>query len=93
MDREGKTNLHKEYLDRLHELYITKNSDYGDSVHQTYSKYGMTSFLVRVEDKLNRVHSLISKGSQEVLDEKLEDTLLDAANYLILAVIELRYKD
>ena len=82
MDREGKTNLHKEYLDRLHELYIAKNS-----------KYGMTSFLVRVEDKLNRVHSLISKGSQEVLDEKLEDTLLDAANYLILAAIELRYKD
>lgn len=93
MSNEEKINLHKEYLDRLHKLYKSKNSDYGDSVHQTYLKYGITSFLVRVEDKINRVKSLTSKNTQEVLDEKLEDTLLDAANYLILAAIELRCKD
>lgn len=93
MSNEEKINLHKEYLDRLHNLYKSKNSDYGDSVHQTYLKYGITSFLVRVEDKINRVKSLTSKNTQEVLDEKLEDTLLDAANYLILAAIELRCKD
>lgn len=89
MSNEEKIALHKKYLDDLHELYKTKNFDYGDSVHQTYMRYGMTSFLVRVEDKINRVNSLITKGTQKVNNEKLQDTLLDAANYLILAAIEL----
>lgn len=86
---EQKNKKHKELLDKLHELYLTKNSDYGDSVHQTFKKYGMTSYLVRVEDKLNRVHTLTERGFQAVNDEKVLDSLLDAANYLILAAIEL----
>ena len=52
-------------------------------------KYGLTSFLVRLEDKLNRARTL-SKQEAKVKDEKIEDTLLDMANYAILAVLELR---
>ena len=81
--------LHQELLDYIHNLYMTKNKDYGSSVHDTYSKYGFTSFLVRLEDKLNRAR-VISQQEPTVLDEKLEDTLLDLANYAILAVMELR---
>ena len=83
--------LHKEMLDSMHNLYITKNHDYGNSVHDTYEKYGLTSFLVRIEDKLNRVSTLTKKSSteQQVKDEKIEDTLLDLANYSIMALIEL----
>lgn len=84
--------LHQEILDYLHGLYVAKNADYGNSVHDTYKKYGLTSFLVRMEDKLNRVRSLNQKGEAAVKDEKIEDTLLDLANYAILAVIELRQK-
>lgn len=89
---EKKIQKHKELIDGLHELYVTKNSDYGDSVHDTYKKYGLTSFLVRLEDKLNRARTLSRKGTwdRKVLDEKIEDTLLDMANYAILAVIELQ---
>lgn len=89
---EKKFQKHKELIDSLHELYVTKNSDYGDSVHDTYEKYGLTSFLVRLEDKLNRARTLSRKGTwdRKVLDEKIEDTLLDMANYAILAVIELQ---
>lgn len=87
---EKNIQLHKELIDYLHNLYITKNNDYGNSVHDTYEKYGLTSFLVRLEDKLNRARSLHLKKEQLVNDEKLEDTLLDLANYAILAVIELR---
>lgn len=83
-----KIERHKELLDNLHTLYVTKNHDYGDSVHDTYMKYGITSFLVRLEDKLNRART-ISKKEQLVKDEKLVDTLLDMANYAILAVLEL----
>lgn len=89
MNIEEKIEVHKELLDGLHNLYITKNRDYGDSVHDTYEKYGLVSFLVRLEDKLNRARTL-SKQDAVVVDEKIEDTLLDMANYAILAVIELK---
>ena len=84
--------LHKEMLDSMHNLYITKNHDYGNSVHDTYEKYGLISFLVRIEDKLNRARTL-SKNDAKVNDEKIEDTLMDMANYAILAVMELRGYD
>lgn len=89
---EDKIQKHQELLDYLHQMYIAKNHDYGDSVHDTYKKYGITSFLVRLEDKLNRARTISSK-SQMVEDEKLKDTLLDMANYAILAVLELEEKD
>lgn len=71
------------------ELYKNKNSDYGSSVNDTYQKYGMVSYLVRMEDKLNRARTLTQKQTQNVNDEKLRDTLIDLANYTILAVMEL----
>lgn len=87
-----KIEKHKELLDRLHELYIAKNHDYGDSVHDTYMKYGITSFLVRLEDKLNRARTISQKG-QLVEDERIKDTLLDLANYATLAVLELEWEE
>lgn len=84
-----KVERHREIVNGLNDLYARKNADYGDSVHDTFMKYGLTSFLVRLEDKLNRARTL-SKQSALVKDEKLEDTLLDMANYAILAVLELQ---
>lgn len=88
-DTNMNVELHQEILDYIHNLYITKNKDYGSSTHDTYTKYGFTSFLVRLEDKLNRAR-VISQNEANVSDEKLEDTLLDLANYAILAVMELK---
>lgn len=91
---QDKILLHSKIIEGLHELYVQKNHDYGDSVHDTYTKYGLVSFLVRMEDKLNRVRTLsksnIKESDIKVQDEKIEDTLLDLANYAILAVMELR---
>ena len=90
-----KVQLHSNVLECIHSLYVKKNHDYGDSVHDTYKKYGLVSFLVRMEDKLNRVRTLSLKKENEkiddakVTDEKIEDTLLDLANYSILAFMEL----
>lgn len=89
----NKIEKHKKLLDNLHNLYIVKNHDYGDSVHDTYKKYGLTSFLVRMEDKLNRVRTLNQNTDIQVPTEKIEDTLLDLANYAILAVIELQLEE
>ena len=88
-----KIQKHQELLNYLHNLYVTKNHDYGDSVHDTYEKYGLTSFLVRMEDKLNRVRTLNQKQDIQVPTEKIEDTLLDLANYAILAVLELKIEE
>lgn len=79
---------HKEICNYLNNLYAKKNHDYGDSVHDTFLKYGLTSFLVRMEDKLNRARTLSQKEAL-VNDEKIRDTLLDLANYAIISVIEL----
>lgn len=91
---ENKIELHQQILNNMHELYIKKNHDYGDSVHDTYEKYGLVSFLVRMEDKLNRVRTLskddVKITDVKVKDEKIEDTLLDLANYSILALMELK---
>lgn len=89
MDIKEKIQLHQELIDELHKLYVSKNSDYGDSVHETFKRYGLTAFLVRIEDKLNRARTLGLGKAQEVNDESLKDTLSDLANYALLAIIEL----
>ena len=93
VEQSYKIDLHKKILDNIHQMYIDKNHDYGDSVHDTFEKYGLVSFLVRMEDKLNRVRTLskdnVKITDAKVQDEKIEDTLLDLANYAILATMEL----
>ena len=78
-------------VNEMYEIYKAKNADYGDSVHDTFLKYGLLSFLVRMEDKISRLRSLTLKGKkgQRVKNESILDTLQDLANYAILAIIEL----
>lgn len=93
MTNQDKIQMHEEVCKYLHNLYIEKNHDYGDSVHDTFNKFGMDSFTVRMYDKLNRIYALTRPDtSNKVADEKIEDTLLDLANYAILAYIELKDK-
>lgn len=85
-----KVNYHAELCDKIHDLYKRKNNDYGDSVNDTFKKFGIDAFLVRLYDKINRVYSLTRDGAEsEVNDEKIEDTLLDLANYALIALVEL----
>ena len=92
MIMEEKFELHKRILDDMHELYVRKNIDYGDSTHETYMKFGPYAYLVRMQDKLNRIHNLTRNGADNayVTDESIHDSLLDLANYAILMSIELR---
>lgn len=84
--------LFKNITDTMLELYKNKNHDYGDSVHKTFEEFGLTAFLVRLSDKLNRVITL-NKKEAFVHNEKIQDTLIDMANYCILALIELEGKN
>lgn len=86
----NKVDKFKEIVDGMLDLYQRKQADYGDSAAKTFDEWGLVSFLVRMEDKMNRVINLTRKqGKAKVADEKIEDTLLDLANYSIMALIEL----
>ena len=90
-DNYNRVQKFEQITNEMFDLYKRKNADYGNSVAKTFDEYGLVSFLVRIEDKLNRVSTLAKKSSteQQVKDEKIEDTLLDLANYSIMALIEL----
>ena len=42
----------------------------------------------RINDKINRINSLITTNKQEVKDESLNDTIMDLANYAILWLVD-----
>ena len=89
MDRLG---IYQHIINNLEDTYKKKNSDYGNSVGDTYEKFGDISFLTRITDKYNRILSLADKGEcGEVKDEALEDTILDLANYCLLWLVEREY--
>ena len=54
-------------------------------------KFGPNAYLVRMQDKLNRIHHLASQGTGNgyVTDESICDSLMDLANYAILMLMEL----
>lgn len=80
---------HQEVLDEIHQLYLDKNEDYGDSVHKTFKELGLTSAVSRICDKTNRLVKFCQTGKLNVKEEKIRDTLIDLANYAILTVMEL----
>lgn len=75
------------------EIFKKKNADYGDSTTQTFKEFGLTSYAIRLNDKLNRIKSFCKNGELEVKDESCIDTLLDIANYCLLAVIDIKNKE
>ena len=91
MDR---LDIYQYILNNLEETYKAKNNDYGNSVADTYEKFGDLSFLVRITDKYNRLLTLCNPNNeQKVKDEKIDDTILDLANYCLLWLVEREYKE
>lgn len=91
MKIEQEIRMFKEYVDRMTSIFAEKRADYGPSTEETFRKFGPVSFLVRMHDKLNRLDTLFVKGDtgRKVKDESVRDTLMDLANYCIIALIEL----
>ena len=73
-------------------LYAEKNEKYDDAFSKTYTEYGPTVAIIRLEDKLNRVKSLVAAGLDGSNGESLVDTLMDMANYVNMFLIELGAK-
>ena len=92
-----KTSPFKEITNEMFNLYEIKNKNYGDSFSKQFQEYGLTSVCIRLEDKLNRLKSLnkqISEAKNGIVDinvddENIKDTLIDLANYSVLAIMEI----
>ena len=80
---------HEDICEELHNLYIAKNHDYGDSFHRTYLEEGLAASRIRISDKLERFKMLSRNGGQAVKTESMRDTLIDLANYAIMTVMEI----
>lgn len=85
-----KTSPFKEITNEMFNLYEIKNKNYGDSFSKQFQEYGLTSVCIRLEDKLNRLKSLNKQGKEaNTDDESIKDTLIDLANYSVLAIMEI----
>lgn len=79
-------------LDEMKELHAKKDKDYGSAFHKSFEEFGVTAGVVRLNDKMERVKSLVKNGKAEVKDESLLDSLKDAACYAVMLYVELKNK-
>lgn len=79
--------------DEVKTLLQQKNSAYGTSVNETFEDYGLMAYAIRIQDKVNRLRTLIKNPDISEDDEKVEDTLRDLAGYSILAIAQLKASD
>jgi len=91
-DDDIKTHIHKSLCDQLHAIYVAKNKDYGDSFSEIREEFP-NAVLVRLSDKFQRVKTLMLKGCGPEVDESIEDTLIDLANYALMEVVARRLEN
>lgn len=94
MNISTKTKEQRKYMQEIAiamlDQFEAKNVAYGDSFGRQFEKYGPISGLVRLSDKFSRVESLVLGAENNVSDERLEDTLIDAACYSLMFLYEYR---
>ena len=83
----SKLQIHHDLCEKLYTTYAAKNHDYGDSFSKVRNKFP-NAILIRLNDKLNRLETLMSGANAAVSDESIDDTLLDLANYALLELVD-----
>lgn len=92
--KENMQNAHDELL----QTFIDKNADYGNSFESSLEEYGLIAALIRMEDKIGRLRTLIKSSMinylldnesdiAKVKDESISDTLRDLSNYALMASV------
>lgn len=94
MERKNNDTLevYEELLEVMHQTYISKNADYGNSFGVSLDKRGLVAALVRMEDKMNRLDKL-KDGEHNLVGESLMDTALDLANYALMTAVWLKQQE
>jgi len=89
MSTERKAEVLRQICDEEVELFIRKNTDYGDSF-ANLRRVLPNAVLVRIYDKWSRLASLMGGTNARVTDESIDDTLTDLANYANMELLERR---
>lgn len=77
--------LYDKLLREMHETYLKKNADYGNSFEESLDKHGALAAVIQMEHKMNRLNNLVSnEDNQRVVDESIVDTVMDLANYAVM---------
>ena len=92
--------IHDETCSTAKEIIQKKNQDYGadaDALRnfRLVEQIGIPmpiGILTRLLDKMARLGKIITSGKQAVMDETVEDTIVDAINYLIILKAALQEK-
>lgn len=90
--KTNKLEVFKSITNNMYKTYEAKNNDYGDSFTKVRNKYP-NSIVIRLNDKLNRLESLMNGRKQMVSGESIKDTLIDMANYCIMELIEMEMEN
>ena len=84
----NKLEVHAGICDGIKDLYARKNADYGDSFAKARREVPNYT-LGKLYDKFSRYMNLSRLGEQNAqVDESLDDTLMDLANYAIMDLTE-----
>ena len=86
---------------KMDKIHRAKNADYaGDNPYSNFMQCkalgidAFTGVLVRIGDKYSRIVNLAKKGCEgEVKDESIMDTLIDLANYSLIAILVKQYEE
>lgn len=75
---------------QMSQTFAQKRNDYGQSTTETFEKFGPVSMLTRMHDKMARLDRLLGQNVERAVNgEKVEDTLMDLANYALITIIEI----
>jgi hypothetical protein len=82
-------------LNEMKKTHYLKSKDYGDEEDvlanfRTCEMAGIPAWkgcCVRIGDKFSRIMGFAKKEKLEVKDESIKDTLIDMANYALIALI------
>lgn len=80
---------HAKIIEEIHDMFVRKNADYGNSFEKSLDEWGLIVSAMRVQEKLDRIKTSL-KQELKVKDESVEDSFLDIANYAIMTVMWLR---
>ena len=80
------TNSMKKVYEELFNTFCKKNHDYGSSFELSLDKHGLVAGIVRMEDKMNRLSTLMDGDTEaQISSESLVDTLMDLSNYAAMS--------
>lgn len=102
MNKDEYFKFHNEFTEQMFNISKSKNEDYtgkGDDPFANFTRVEMLGicnteqgFLTRMSDKMARLASFVQKGTLQVKDESVKDSLQDLANYCILMAAYLESK-